>query len=124
MQISIHNMLTFLEFLAQQNLSPKIIRNYMSSVITMAKVYHLQHVDTPHVLITRFLRSLSLNSPFAPTPRGIFDNPTLYKISLACDILQDPVLLRAIFLLHFMDFCVCHTLPHIGQNISILIDIF
>ena len=69
----------------------------MSSVTTMAKVYHLQHVDTSHVLITRFLRSLSLNSTFAPTPRGIFDIPTLYRISLACDILQDPFFLTAFY---------------------------
>ena len=54
LQISLRNMLTFLEFLAQQNLSPKVIRNYMSSVITMAKVYHLQHIDTSHVLIAKF----------------------------------------------------------------------
>ena len=97
-------MLTFFEFLAQQNLSPKVIRNYMSSVVTMAKVYHLQHVDTSHVLIPRFLHSLSMNSTYAPTTRGIFDIPTLYKISLACDILQDPLLFRAIFFTVFYGF--------------------
>ena len=75
MQISLHNMLTFLEFLAQQNFSPKVIRNYMSSAVTMARFYHLQHVDTLHVLIVRFLRSLSMNSTFAPTPKGIFYIP-------------------------------------------------
>ena len=110
-------MLTFLEFLAQQNLSPKVIRNYMSSVISMAKVYHLQHVDTSHVLITRFLRSLSINSPFAPTPRGIFDIPTSYKISLACDILQHPVLFRTIFLTAFYGFLhMSNIAPHRAKD--------
>ena len=110
-------MLTFLEFLAQQNLTPKVIRNCMSSVITMAKVYHLQHVDTSHVLITRFLHSLSLNSTFAPTPRDIFDIPTLYRISLACVILQDPLLFRAVFLTAFYGFLrMSNIAPHRAKD--------
>ena len=110
-------MLIFLEFLAQQNLTPKVIRNYMSSVITMAKVYHLQHVDTSHVLITRFLRSLSFNSTFAPTPRGIFDIPTLYRISLAYDILQDSLVFRDIFLTAFYGFLrMSNIAPHRAKD--------
>ena len=112
-------MLTFLGFLAQKYLSPKVIRNYMSSVIAMAKVYQLQHVDTLHVLIVRFSRSLSLNSPFAPTPRGVFDIPTLYKISLACDVLQDPVLFRALFLTAFYGFLrMSNIAPHRSKDFT------
>ena len=104
---------------AQQNFSPKEIRNYMSSVVTMAKFYHLQHVDTSHVMLLRFFRSLSINSTFAPTPRDIFDISTLYKISLACDILDDPVIFKAIFLTAFYGFlCMSNIAPHRAKDLD------
>ena len=49
-------------------------------------------------LLSRFLRSISINSQFSPSPKEIFDIKTIYFISLSCDILQDPVLFRTIFL--------------------------
>ena len=85
----------------------------------MARVYQLEHVDTSHVLIVRFFRSLFLNSPFAPIPKGIFDIPTLYKIFLSCDILQDPVLFRAIFLTAFYGFLrMSNIVPHRSKDFN------
>ena len=52
----------------------------------------------------KFLRSITINSAFAPTHRGIFDIQTLYVISIACDHLTDPLLFRAIFLTAFFLF--------------------
>ena len=57
-----------------------------------------------HEAIARFLRSISINFKFSPTPRGVFDVHTLYRISLACDSLADPILYRAIFLTAFYGF--------------------
>ena len=95
--LSLHNVLAFLEYLYQKALSPKVIKNYVSSLSTMAKNFGLDHQDLFHQAIFRYLRSIQLNSPFRPTPRGFFDIPTLYHISLACDQLPDPQLYRAIF---------------------------
>ena len=56
----------------------------------------------------RCICSISINSRFNPTPRGILDIPTLYNLSLICDIVSDPGSFRGVFL----------TIP---QNINLLI---
>ena len=70
------NLLAFLEFLHQNSLSPKVIRNYLSSLSSLCSLYQVSS-DCNHPALARFLRSLSINSHFRPTPRGIFDVPTL-----------------------------------------------
>ena len=95
--ITLYNMLTFLEYLHQNSLSIKVIKNYLSSIFTMASLYNLHHSAVFHPLTVRYIRGLSLHSPFCPTPRGVFDVPTLYLISQQCDNLTDPILFRAIF---------------------------
>ena len=52
--------------------------------------------------------SISINSSFNPTPRGIFDIKTLTSISSTCDILHDPPLYRAAFLLAFFAFLIMY----------------
>ena len=60
-----------------------------------------------------------MNSTFALTPRGIFNIPTLYKIFLACDILNDPVLFRAIFLTAFYGFLrMSNIAPHRAKDLD------
>ena len=64
-------------------------------------------------MVLRFLRSISINSTFSPTPRGIFSIEMLYHISLACDILPDPILYRSIFLLAYFGFLrMSNIAPH------------
>ena len=61
----------------------------------------------------RYMRSISINSHFTPTPKGVWDIRTLYLISLSCDILQDPILFRAIFLVAFYAFLrMSNIAPH------------
>ena len=85
--MSARNILIFLEYLYISSLSPKVIKNYLSSITS----------NFYHHMIERYLRSISINFRFAPTPRGLFDIKTLYYISISCDILSDPILFRAIF---------------------------
>ena len=106
------NLLAFLEFLYQNLLSPKVIRNYLSSLSSLCSLFRISS-DCNHPALARFLRSISINSHFRPTPRGVFDVPTLYHISKACDLLSDPVLFRAIFLTAFYGFLRMSNLaPH------------
>ena len=93
------NLLVFLEFLHQNRLSPKVIRNYVSSLSSLCLLYGLPS-DCHHPSVGRFLRSISINSQFRPTPRGVFDVPTLYHISKACDLLSDPILYTCIWIVH------------------------
>ena len=97
LQINIHNVLTFIEYLHSNALSHKVISNYLSSLATMAQRYNIKHGGTlKPSAVTRLMRSISINSKFAPTPRGIFDIKTLYLVSISCEILADPLLFRAI----------------------------
>ena len=102
--MSVHNILTFLEYLYMNSFSPKVIRNYLSSITTMARQLNFDTKNFYHHMIQRYLRSISINSRFAPTPRGLFDIKTMYFISISCDTLSDPILFRAIFLTAYFGF--------------------
>ena len=111
--IQLHNILSFMEYLHQNSISPKVVRNYISSIASQAKFYSIQHQDINHPAVARYLRSISIHLRFQPTPRGIFDVKTLYAISLSCDYLSDPILFRAIFLCAFYAFVrISNVAPH------------
>ena len=96
-ELTVHSFLAFLEYL------------YINS----ATKYHWNPEILSHRLISKYLRSISINSRFAPTPRGIFNLNTLTLISQACDILDDSLLFRAIFLLAFFAFLrMSNIAPH------------
>ena len=111
--ISVHNVLIFLEYLYTNNISPRVIKNYLSSMISCAKHFRMDPSSLFHPLVNTFIRSVSINSTFAPSTKGIFDINTLYLISLSCDILSDPLLFRAIFLTSFYAFLrMSNVAPH------------
>ena len=111
--INVHNILIFLEYLHNNTISPKVIRNYLSSISALALHFNLDPRPTKYEMVLRFLRSISINSIFSPTPRGIFSIEMLYHISLACDILPDPILYRSIFLLAYFGFLrMSNIAPH------------
>ena len=122
LEISLGNLLVFLQFLYENCLSPKVIKNYLFSIHSKAKLFNIICEAVSHEAIYRYLRSITINSTFRPTPRPIFDIPTLYSISLACDILQDPCLYRAIFLTAFFGFLCMSNIATIV--LRILISVF
>ena len=110
---SIHSILAFLEYLYVNSISYKVILNYISSLKKAAIKYSWPSHIFSHRLIQEYLRSVSINSRFTPTPRGIFDISTLSLISQTCEILEDPPLFRAIFLLAFFGFLrMSNIAPH------------
>ena len=95
-----HTLLAFMEF-------------YLSSIKKAASRYHWSLSPFSHLAVLAYLRSISINSSFAPTPRGIFDLTTLALISRACNILEDPILFRAAFLTAFFAFFrMSNVAPH------------
>ena len=111
--LSVHNILSFLEYLYQNGLSPKVIKNYLSSISSVSKNFNLDISSLSHISVAHYLRSISINSSFRLKPRGIFNITTLYHISRACDTLSDPVLYRALFLTAFFGFLRMSNLaPH------------
>ena len=118
-ECSVHNILTFLEYLYNNGISPKVISTYLSSIHSKAKLYGWDVSSIGHPAVQRYICSISINSTFSPTPRGIFDVHTLYNISLSCDILTDPILFRAIFLTAFYGFLrMSNIAPHSASKFS------
>ena len=95
--ITVHNLLIFMEYLHINNISPRVIKSYISSIASMARSFQLDFSAISNHHIVKYLRSISINSKFSPTPRGLFDIKTMYHISISCDILPKPILFRAIF---------------------------
>ena len=115
--ISVQNTIAFLEYLYQNTLSPHVISTYLSSIQARAKLYSWDTTAISHLAITRYIRSININSRFNPTVRGIFDIHTLYHISVSCDILSDPILFRAIFLTAFFGFLrIFNIAPHSAEK--------
>ena len=110
LQTTVYNLLVFLEYLYTNNLSPKVIQNYLSCIRTVTIRYNLQAQYTNSHLLTSFIGSISTNSSFAPTPRGIFDIKTIYHIFRSCDALPDPHLSRAIFFYALL--CLSENVQH------------
>ena len=108
-----------MEVLATNGLSPKVIKNYFSSICSFAPFYNLDAGAIAHPAVHRYVRSLSITSPFRPTPRGIFCIKTMYDISKTCDFLPDPPLFRAIFLVAFYAFFrLSNIAPHSVRQFS------
>ena len=119
MECNVHNMLTFMEFLYQNLVSPKVISTYMSSIHSKAQWYGWPTPSASHPTVQRYIRSISINSRFNPSPRGIFGIHTLYNLSISCDILSDPVLFRAIFLTAFYGFLrMSNIAPHSSSKFN------
>ena len=112
-QFTIQTVLSFLEIFYSNSVSPRVIANYISSLKTAAKRYKWDSDPLYHQLVSAYLRSISINSTFSPTPKGIFALDTLISISKAGGRLQDPVLYRAIFLTSFFAFLrMSNIAPH------------
>ena len=111
--ISVQNILTFLEYLYQNLISPKVLSSYLSFIHSKASIYNWDTSSLSHLAIHRFIRSININSKFSSTLRGVFDIQTLYHLSLSCDILSDPLLFKAIFLTAFFGFLrMSNIAPH------------
>ena len=111
--VSVHSLLAFLEFLHQNALSPSVIKNYISSINRQAKHFGWPTEPFDHHLISDYIRSITINTKFVPRHKGVFDLPTLARISAACESLPDLPLFRAAFLLAFFAFLrMSNIAPH------------
>ena len=95
--ISVHALLAFMEYLYHNSLSPPVIQNYISSIKSQASHYKWNIEPFSHHFVWDYLRRISINHTFSPFHRGTFDLHTLSKLSEACSHLRDPQLYRAAF---------------------------
>ena len=105
--------LPFLEFLLQNSLSPRVIKNYLASIKAKAQLLGWSIESLNHPSIHLFFKNITIHSSFVPKYKGYFDITTIRLISQSCAILEDPVLFRAIFLVAFHAFLrISNIAPH------------
>ena len=103
-EISVHSLLAFLEYLHSKPLSHKVILNYLSSIKSVGRKYKWNLHPFSHHLILSYIRSISINSI----------NRTLALMSTTCNILDDPPsFIRLPFCLFFFAFLrISNVAPH------------
>ena len=70
---SVHSVLAFLEFLHTNSISYKVIISYVSSLRKATHKYEWSPKVFSHRLVLEYLGSVSMNTRFTPTVRGIFE---------------------------------------------------
>ena len=98
------SVLLFLEFLAAQSMSSRVICNYISAL----KHYFLRYSWRAYVLeanvITNMLRGIKLSVHKPPTPKPLFTLQQLSEISRLCYYFPSPAAFRAAYLVAFFGF--------------------
>ena len=125
LSFTMHSVLAFLEFLYVINIFYKVILHYLASLRSLARRYNWDASVFSHQLVISYLKSISQNSCFNPSSRGIFSLKILSVISKACNTLFDPPLFRAAFLLAFFAFLrMSNIAPHSNGKFDPLRHIF
>ena len=110
-EISLHNILAFLQYLHENALSPKVIKNYMSSVHSQAQFYGMKCEIRTHEAVARFLRSISINSKFSPTLGACLMSIHCIEFHWHAIICLTQFYIGPFSSQHSMDSSACPTLP-------------
>ena len=94
-------LLVFIEFLAANALTYRVIMNYVSALKFMFGRYgwSMQVFDSP--LVTRMLKTINYTVHTVPSPKGLFSLHQVCEISRLCEIYESSLTYRAAFLLGF-----------------------
>ena len=98
---NVTTILLFIEFLAANVISHRVIMNYISALKFMFSRYSwdLSVFEAP--IVNQLLRGIKLSLPHNPVPKGILDLPDLRYISYLCDYFDNSPVYRSVFLLAF-----------------------
>ena len=96
--------MSFLEFLAENNLSHSPIANYLSAVKANLALYGLPLYSFQDPRIMYFQKSLSVHKTFAPVVKKIIDIPLLASITSICDTMWMGQIFKALYLTAFFSF--------------------
>ena len=93
--------MVFLEFLAANSLSFRVILNYLSALKHYFARYSWDHQSIESPLISRMIRGIKLSIHKQPSPRGLFSLLQIREISRLCEVFESSYTYRAAFLLAF-----------------------
>ena len=112
-QVNTEILLSFMEFLYQNSLSPSHIANYMAALRAFHIVHSLPTSAFKNEKIPLFLKSLKIQAPFSPPARSYIDISTLEDILTQCEKLPYSAIFRPLYLLCFFSFLrLSNILPH------------
>ena len=105
--------MSFLEFLVENNTSHTLIANYISAIKANMALHGLSVYAFQDPRITYFQRSLSIHKPFSPVVKKIIDIPLLTSIVQICDSMWMGQIFKALYLTAFFSFLrISNLVPH------------
>ena len=111
--------MSFLEFLVENNLSHSAICNYVSAVKANLALYGLPLHSFQDPRTSYFQRSLSLHKNFSPVVKKIIDIPLLIFIISICDTMWMGQIFKALYLTAFFSFLrMSNLVPHSIKSFS------
>ena len=91
----------FLEFLASNGMSFRIVNNYVSALKFAFATYGWDQEVFDCAWVKRLLRGIKYSCHRQPTPKALFSLPQIREISRLCKIFENALTYRAAFLLAF-----------------------
>ena len=101
---SLLSVLTFVEFLAFNNLQPASINNYVSALRFHGSWFNYPTDVLQHPRLTALLKAVYNTSKSAPKFKGVFDIPTLTALIQVCEVFPSSILYKSLYLLSFFGF--------------------
>ena len=113
------SVLLFLEFLATNALSQRVIVNYVSALKFAFDSYGWCTTVFESPLIRRMLRGIKFSICKQPSPKGVFSFHQVRHISQLCDSFDNPITYRLAFLLGFYGFLrISNVAPPFAKSFS------
>ena len=103
-KISVSVVLSYLEFLVENEVSVKMVMNHVSAIRAMSILYDLPHEAWRQPKVGYFMKALKLHRPMVLTKRNIIDIKTLKRMVASCHRLPNADVFKAVFLTAFFGF--------------------
>ena len=112
--------LLFLEFLATNGLSSRVIVNYVSALKFAFDSYGWSTMVFESPVIRWMLRGIKFSISKQPSPKGVFSFHQICHISYLCDSFDNPFTYRLAFLLGFYGFLrISNVAPPFTKSFSV-----
>ena len=112
-QVNVTLLLSFLEYLHENNISVAQLQNYLSAIRAMHIVHGFETAPFKDERLPLFLKAIRIHRPLNPRVLTHLDIPLLEKILSLCDHMQFPQVFKPLYLLMFFSFLrMSNVLPH------------
>ena len=112
-QVNVTLLLSFLEYLHENNISVAQLQNYLSAIRAMHITHGLDTAPFKDERLPLFLKAIRIHRPLNPRVLAHLDIPLLEKIIHLCDHMQFSQVFKPLYLLMFFSFLrMSNVLPH------------